>query len=90
MEKAFQRSFDNLNLDYIDLYLIHCPVSYRRVLLNIRLPSDDVNAFHAFPVDKDGKDIRCLISLVAKLFLTTTKTFCNAINILLFFIQFVG
>lgn len=55
MEKAFQRSFDNLNLDYIDLYLIHSPVAYRRVLKNIRLPSDDVNAFHLFPVGKDGK-----------------------------------
>ncbi|XP_055320009.1 1,5-anhydro-D-fructose reductase-like [Sitodiplosis mosellana] len=55
VEKAFQRSFDNLNLGYIDLYLIHYPVSYRRVLQNIRLPSDDVNAFYVFPVDKDGK-----------------------------------
>lgn len=32
VEKAFQRSFDNLNLGYIDLYLIHYPVAYRRVL----------------------------------------------------------
>lgn len=40
VEKAFQRSFDNLNLGYIDLYLIHYPVAYRRVLQNIRLPSD--------------------------------------------------
>lgn len=77
VEKAFQRSFDNLNLEYIDLYLIHHPVAYRRVLMNIRLPSDDVNAFHAFPVDKDGKNIRCLLSLLANLFLKTTKPFCN-------------
>lgn len=54
MEKAFQRSFDNLNLDYIDLYLLHYPVAYQRVLRNNRLPSDDVNAFHLFPVDKMG------------------------------------
>lgn len=55
VEKAFQRSYDNLNLGYIDLYLMHYPVAYRRVLQNIRLPSDDVNAFHVFPVDKEGK-----------------------------------
>lgn len=55
VEKAFQRSFDNLNLEYIDLYLIHNPIAYRRVVKNIRLPNDDVNAFHFFPVDKDGK-----------------------------------
>lgn len=55
MEKAFERSYDNLNLGYIDLYLMHYPVAYRRVLQNIRLPSDDVNAFHVFPVDKEGK-----------------------------------
>lgn len=57
VEKAFQRQFDNLNLGYIDLYLIHNPVPYRRVLQNIRLPSDDVNAFHLFPADKDGKTL---------------------------------
>lgn len=57
VEKAFQRSFDNLNLGYIDLYLMHYPVAYKRVLQNIRLPPDDVNAFHVFPVDKDGKVI---------------------------------
>lgn len=58
MEKAFQRSFDNLNLDYIDLYLMHYPVSYQRVLRNNRLPPDDVNAFHVFPVDKNGSRLR--------------------------------
>ncbi|XP_031616542.1 1,5-anhydro-D-fructose reductase-like [Contarinia nasturtii] len=57
VEKAFQRSFDNLNLDYIDLYLMHYPVAYRRVLQNIRLPSDDVNAFYVFPVDKNGNTL---------------------------------
>lgn len=89
VEKAFQRSFDNLNLGYIDLYLMHHPVSYRRVLLNIRLPSDDVNAFHVFPVDKDGKNgIPCssliryrpdifLELFVESLFMPTPKMFCN-------------
>lgn len=58
VEKAFQRSFDNLNLDYIDLYLLHYPVAYQRVLRNNRLPPDDVNAFHFFPVDKMGNGYR--------------------------------
>jgi len=57
VEKAFQRSFDNLNLEYIDLYLVHYPVAYQRVLKNNRLPPDDVNAFHSFPVDKTGKTL---------------------------------
>lgn len=74
VEKAFNRSFDNLNLGYIDLYLIHYPVAYKRVLLNIRLPSDDVNAFNPFPVDKDGKNgVKCTASMLANqpdLFLT--------------------
>lgn len=95
MEKAFQRSFDNLNLGYIDLYLIHYPVAYRRVLQNIRLPPDDVNAFHVFPVDKDGKRIRCIVQIFSinpsavyhltqfleKLLLNTTKTQCSYIFI---------
>lgn len=90
VEKAFQRSFDNLNLGYIDLYLIHYPVAYRRVLQNIRLPKDDVNAFHVFPVDKNGKRKRCtqtylylnqpalyLTQLIETVFLNTTKTQCR-------------
>ncbi|XP_052871893.1 aldo-keto reductase family 1 member B1 isoform X1 [Anopheles cruzii] len=29
VEEAFRRSLENLNLDYIDLYLMHTPMSYR-------------------------------------------------------------
>lgn len=43
-------------MDYIDLYLIHYPVAYQRVLKNTRLPPDDVNAFHEFPTDKEGNN----------------------------------
>jgi len=56
VEKAFQRSFDDLNLDYIDLYLIHFPVAFQRVLKDGQT-SDDVNAFELFPVDKNGKTL---------------------------------
>lgn len=34
MERAFNKSFENLNTTYIDLYLIHWPVSFRRVNKN--------------------------------------------------------
>lgn len=75
VEKAFQRSFDNLNLGYIDLYLIHYPVAYRRVLQNIRLPSDDVNAFHVFPVDpKTGSSTVFYMSITKLLLLNRTQT----------------
>lgn len=30
MEKAFQKSFENLNITYIDLYLIHFPLAYKQ------------------------------------------------------------
>lgn len=36
---------------------MHYPVSYQRVLLNHRLPADDVNSFNVFPVDKNGKTL---------------------------------
>lgn len=29
VEKAFERSFNNLNLGYVDLYLMHYPIAYR-------------------------------------------------------------
>lgn len=54
--KAFIRSFKNLNLGYIDLYLMHYPGAYRRVLKNLRLPSDDVDSFKVFPINKNGKN----------------------------------
>lgn len=55
VEKAFQRSFDNLNLGYIDLYLLHGPQSYRRVLKNSSLPADDVDSYELYVLDKNGK-----------------------------------
>lgn len=55
MEKAFQKSFDNLNLGYIDLFLLHFPVSAKRVLIKDDLPADDVNSYQVFPFDKNGK-----------------------------------
>lgn len=55
VEKSFNRSFENLNLDYIDLYLLHFPIAWQRVLKNDTLPIDDVDSYELFPKDKDGK-----------------------------------
>jgi len=56
VEKAFRRSFDNLNLDYIDLFLIHSPTSYKVVSKsNPSVPPTDVDDVNLFPVGPDGK-----------------------------------
>lgn len=77
VEKAFQRSFNNLNLGYIDLYLIHYPVAYKRVLKNTTLPPDDVDAFELVPLDENGKNdaqfIFCYTSCGCNLFLPIDK-----------------
>lgn len=76
MEKAFQRSFDNLDLGYIDLYLIHYPIAYQRIVENSRLPADDVNAFYVFPFE-DGASLRCLTSQILYHVFSATRLFCN-------------
>jgi len=54
-EKAFQRSFDNLNLGYIDLFLMHTPVAYKPVHKNgsSEVPQD-VDDVELSPVDSEG------------------------------------
>jgi len=53
VEKAFQKSFDNLNLDYIDLFLMHSPRSVQQVnkdgSANPPIDVEDVNLFPAGP-----------------------------------------
>ncbi|KAI8083380.1 NADP-dependent oxidoreductase domain-containing protein [Gilbertella persicaria] len=44
VEKALQKSLDNLGLEYIDLYLMHWPVAFQ--------PGEDLS-----PKDKDGKTL---------------------------------
>ncbi|XP_031621522.1 1,5-anhydro-D-fructose reductase-like [Contarinia nasturtii] len=55
VEKVFQRSSDNLNLTYVDLYLIHFPSALQRVPKNKTDASGDVNTFDKLPRGKDGK-----------------------------------
>lgn len=58
VEKQFQRSFDNLNLGYIDLFLIHTPKSAKQVnkdgSANPPIDVDDVNLF---PTGPDGNTL---------------------------------
>ncbi|XP_055626432.1 1,5-anhydro-D-fructose reductase-like [Toxorhynchites rutilus septentrionalis] len=46
VERAFQQSFENLNIDYIDLYLMHLPIGYKFV---------DWDSKELMPYDADGK-----------------------------------
>lgn len=58
MPKAFLRSFENLNISYIDLLLIHYPVSYARINKDGsgKLPSD-VDDVIPFPRYENGSMI---------------------------------
>lgn len=76
VEKAFQRSFENLDLGYIDLYLLHYPVAYSRVVENSRLPADDVNAFYPFPFE-NGASIGCVTSQILYHVFSATRLFCK-------------
>lgn len=55
MPKAFLRSFENLNISYIDLLLIHYPVSYGRVHKDGdgKIPND-VDDVKPFPRHANG------------------------------------
>jgi len=55
VEKAFQKSFDNLNLGYIDLYLMHTPSAYKAVRKDgSSVPPADVDDVDLYPVDSNG------------------------------------
>ena len=64
MEQAFNRSFENLDLGYIDLYLMHFPEAYQRVLKDPSLDPNDVDSYQLIPKDKDGIEKRFLIRFV--------------------------
>lgn len=53
--RAFQKSLDNLNIDYIDLYLMHAPLSYQRIDKTTNTTTDDIDNVYAFPVNENGQ-----------------------------------
>lgn len=55
MEVAFNKSLENLNLDYIDLYLMHFPNAYQRVLKEPHLDPNDIDSYQLMPRDESGK-----------------------------------
>lgn len=56
MEKAFNRSLENLNLGYIDLYLIHFPTAFKRILKDPSLDPNDVDSYQLSPRDENGEE----------------------------------
>lgn len=52
--KAFQKSIDNLNISYVDLYLMHSPVGYQRISKTTNLTTDDIDDTNLFPKQADG------------------------------------
>lgn len=55
VEIAFNKSLKNLNLDYIDLYLMHSKNAYQRVLKEPHLDPNDVDSYQITPRDQNGK-----------------------------------
>lgn len=55
MARAFQKSFDNLNIDYIDLYLMHTPLAYQHISKLTNETTDDIDNVYSFPVDENGR-----------------------------------
>lgn len=55
---AFQKSLENLNLGYIDLYLIHSPESYHRVAkAGLTHPAQSIDDIDLFPKDASGRTL---------------------------------
>lgn len=53
--RAFEKSMEDLNIGYIDLYLMHKPMAYQRISKTTRLPTEDIDDLEYFPIDTDGK-----------------------------------
>lgn len=62
--KAFQKSLDNLNISYVDLYLIHNPVGYQSISKTTNLTTDVIDDINLFPKDANGKSLTTDIDYV--------------------------
>lgn len=57
MARAFQVSLDNLNIGYVDLYLMHMPIAYQRISRATGLPTEDIDDITSFPKDTNGNSL---------------------------------
>ncbi|XP_055306360.1 putative aldo-keto reductase family 1 member C8, partial [Sitodiplosis mosellana] len=55
VEIAFNKSLENLDLEYIDLYLMHFPNAWQRILKEPSLDPNDVDSYQLTPQDENGK-----------------------------------
>ncbi|XP_031640437.1 1,5-anhydro-D-fructose reductase-like [Contarinia nasturtii] len=53
--KAFEKSLDNLNITYIDLYLMHTPMAFARISKVTNMTTQDFDNIFPFPHDSNGK-----------------------------------
>lgn len=53
--RAFQKSLDNLNISYIDLYLMHAPMAYARISKTTNATATEIDDTVLFPHDSNGK-----------------------------------
>lgn len=44
-----------MNIDYIDLYLLHAPLAYQRISKSTNKTTDDIDNVYSFPVDENGQ-----------------------------------
>lgn len=65
MPFAFQKSLENLDLGYIDLFLIHSPEAYHRVAkAGSTQPPQSVDDIELFPKDASGKTLTANVDFV--------------------------
>jgi len=62
---AFQKSLENLNLGYIDLYLMHSPEAYQPVPKSgLNRPVQSVDDIELFPTDANGRSLTSNIDYI--------------------------
>lgn len=62
---AFQKSLENLDLGYIDLFLIHSPESYHRVAkVGLNHPPQTVDDIELFPKDASGRTLASNVDFI--------------------------
>lgn len=53
--KVFQKSLDNLNISYVDLFLMHTPFAFQRISKTTNSTPTDIEDTNLFPSDSNNK-----------------------------------